>query len=187
MRVACLCCLVSVRREAGQRCSPSSMGGFGVLRPARRIHIQPRGRVLPNPPHRVKVPLRCGPDSRRAWPLWAFGSARGSPVGASRAASRADFSASASLPFRPASLPASSHAIFCAILRRRDTGFLVSLESRGASAEPVSSPSLRLAFSALSRASPAALFVQRAEALNAHDPTEIHFACQAQRYGHAPA
>ena len=40
----------SVRSRSGQPCSPFEAGALPVLRPARRIHIRLRGRVLCNPP-----------------------------------------------------------------------------------------------------------------------------------------
>ena len=40
----------SVRSWSGQPCSPFEAGALPVLRPARRIHIRLRGRVLCNPP-----------------------------------------------------------------------------------------------------------------------------------------
>ena len=48
-----LCCAglpSSVRLCFGQPCSPFEAGALPVLRPARRIHIRLRGRVLCNPP-----------------------------------------------------------------------------------------------------------------------------------------
>ena len=40
----------TVRSRSWQRCSPFEAGALPVLRPARRIHIRLRGRVLCNPP-----------------------------------------------------------------------------------------------------------------------------------------
>ena len=44
------CLPSSVRSRSGQPCSPFEAGALPVLRPARRIHIRLRGRVLCNPP-----------------------------------------------------------------------------------------------------------------------------------------
>ena len=49
----CLCCAglpSSVRARSGPPGSPFEAGALPVLRPARRIHIRLRGRVLCNPP-----------------------------------------------------------------------------------------------------------------------------------------
>jgi len=45
-----VCLPSSVRLCFGQPCSPFEAGALPVLRPARRIHIRLRGRVLCNPP-----------------------------------------------------------------------------------------------------------------------------------------
>ena len=50
----------NVRSRSGQRCSPFEAGALPVLRPARRIHIRLRGRVLCNPP-RLKGFLSARP------------------------------------------------------------------------------------------------------------------------------
>ena len=49
-RWCCVCLPSSVRLCFGQPCSPFEAGALPVLRPARRIHIRLRGRVLCNPP-----------------------------------------------------------------------------------------------------------------------------------------
>ena len=50
----------SVRSRSGQPCSPFEAGALPVLRPARRIHIRLRGRVLCNPPRLKGFRLASG-------------------------------------------------------------------------------------------------------------------------------
>ena len=48
----------TVRSRSWQRCSPFEAGALPVLRPARRIHIRLRGRVLCNPPRLLRPARR---------------------------------------------------------------------------------------------------------------------------------
>ena len=99
-----------VRLRSGQLCSPFEAGALPVLRPARRIHIRLRGRVLCNPPRLKGFRSAGGPDRDRAWhPLVEFVALR---------------VPSASLPFHTAMLPRLSLAIRVVMLRRRNTGSL---------------------------------------------------------------
>jgi len=62
----CACLLSNVRSRSGQPCSPFEAGALPVLRPARRIHIRLRGRVLCNPPRLKGFRSAGGPDRDRA-------------------------------------------------------------------------------------------------------------------------
>ncbi len=157
-----MCVLPVITRPLSmQPCSLCRMGDFAVLRPSRhslalglarynreprlrggyrRIHIQPRGRVLAKSPHPASVRSAKGIERGRPWPLRVFVVAQGAvPRGLSRLAVRGG---PVSFPFRAGPLPASSHAIPGAILGRRNTASVVSLGSRGAYAEPSPVPSL---------------------------------------------
>ena len=56
----------SVRLCFGQPCSPFEAGALPVLRPARRIHIRLRGRVLCNPPRLKGFRPAVGGEASRA-------------------------------------------------------------------------------------------------------------------------
>ncbi len=152
-----VCVLPDIARPLSmQPYSLCRMGDFAVLRPARRIHIQPRGRVLAKSPHPASVRSAKGIERGRPWPPRVFVVAQGEvPRGLSRLAVRGG---PVSFPFRAVTLPASSHAIPGAILGRRDTASVVSLGSRGAYAEPSPVPSLNS-----TRAHPAPLLTSSAE------------------------
>ena len=71
----CLVCLPSnMRSRSGQPCSLCRAVDLRVLRPARRIHIRRRGRVLHNSPPPASVRSAGGPDRDRAWHLWSSSS-----------------------------------------------------------------------------------------------------------------
>ena len=63
----------SVRLASPQRCSPFEAGALPVLRPARRIHIRLRGRVLCNPPRLKGFRPAVGGEASRAWHPQALG------------------------------------------------------------------------------------------------------------------
>ena len=94
-------CLVSpcaglpsnVRSRSGQPCSLCRAGDLRVLRPARRIHIRRRGRVLRNSPPPASVRSATDPNRGRAWHPREFGAVLGG---------------SASLPLPAPPLPSSS-------------------------------------------------------------------------------
>ena len=70
--VLCWCVRPSnVRSRSGQPCSPFEAGALPVLRPARRIHIRLRGRVLCNPPRLKGFRSAGGGEASRAWHLWS--------------------------------------------------------------------------------------------------------------------
>ena len=83
----------NVRSRSGQPCSLCRAGDLRVLRPARRIHIRRRGRVLRNSPPPASVRSAGGPDRDRAWHPREFGAVLGG---------------SASLPLPAPPLPSSS-------------------------------------------------------------------------------
>ena len=62
-----------VRLASPQRCSPFEAGALPVLRPARRIHIRLRGRVLCNPPRLKGFRPAVGGEASRAWHPQALG------------------------------------------------------------------------------------------------------------------
>ena len=62
-------CLPNVRSRKGQPCSLVSLGEMRVQRPARRILIRLRGRVLRISPQTNIGPLGCGPLRERVWHL----------------------------------------------------------------------------------------------------------------------
>ena len=63
-----------MRSRSGQPCSLCRAVDLRVLRPARRIHIRRRGRVLHNSPPPASVRSAGGPDRDRAWHLWSSSS-----------------------------------------------------------------------------------------------------------------
>ena len=98
----------SVRLCFGQPCSPFEAGALPVLRPARRIHIRRRGRVLCNPP-RLKGFRPASAQNKAAQCTlgsWANG-----------ACVRLSLRGKARL------LPRAASTVRSAILRRRDTAF----------------------------------------------------------------
>ena len=98
----------NVRLCFGQPCSPFEAGALPVLRPARRIHIRLRGRVLCNPP-RLKGFRPAAAQNKAALGIlgsWANG-----------ACVRLSLRGKARL------LPRAASTVRCAILRRRDTAF----------------------------------------------------------------
>jgi len=101
-----VCLPSSVRLCFGQPCSPFEAGALPVLRPARRIHIRLRGRVLCNPP-RLKG-FR---------PASALNKAAHGTLGswANGACVRLSLRGKARL------LPRAASTVRSAILRRRDT------------------------------------------------------------------
>ena len=107
--VDCLCYAglpSSVRLCFGQPCSPFEAGALPVLRPARRIHIRLRGRVLCNPP-RLKGFRPASAQNKAAHGTlgsWANG-----------ACVRLSLRGKARL------LPRAASTVRSAILRRRDT------------------------------------------------------------------
>ena len=95
-------CFVSVRAISPQRYSRSRAGGFGVLRPARRMHIRRRGRVLPNPRTPRSGSFRCRRRNRPRMARSGPGVASLAlipPYGRNRALSRAIRGRSASRGF----------------------------------------------------------------------------------------
>ena len=68
-----------MRSRSGQPCSLCRAVDLRVLRPARRIHIRRRGRVLHNSPPPASVRSAGGPDRDRAWHLWSSSSRDGVP------------------------------------------------------------------------------------------------------------
>ena len=110
-----------------------------VLRPARRIHIRRRGRVLRNSPPPASVRSANRPEP---WPRLA-------PSGVRRGARGLGLS-----PAPCASAPVVFAAIRAAMLRRRDTGFSPCDVSHRASDEPRRRMSLSSALAPSSLASP---------------------------------
>ena len=111
----------SVRLCFGQPCSPFEAGALPVLRPARRIHIRLRGRVLCNPPR-----------------LKGFRSAAAPTVTAHGTSGRVRRVAS-HLGLAPAPRdvsPGVFTALRAAMLRRRNTAFSPCDVYHRASAEP---------------------------------------------------
>ena len=98
----------SVRSRSGQPCSPFEAGALPVLRPARRIHIRLRGRVLCNPPRLNGFRSAAAPTVTAQCTIgnWANG-----------ACVRRSLRGKARL------LPRAASIVRSAILRRRDTGF----------------------------------------------------------------
>ena len=78
----------SVRLASPQRCSPFEAGALPVLRPARRIHIRLRGRVLCNPPRLKGFRPAVGDEASRAWHLWSSSSRSVAPRPRSRSPRR---------------------------------------------------------------------------------------------------
>ena len=103
------CCAglpVIVRLCFGQPCSPFEAGALPVLRPARRIHIRLRGRVLCNPP-RLKGFRPASAQNKAAHGTlgsWAN-----------------DACVRLSLRGKARLLPRAASTVRSAILRRRDT------------------------------------------------------------------
>ena len=110
-----------------------------VLRPARRIHIRRRGRVLRNSPPPASVRSANRPEP---WPRLA-------PSGVRRGARGLGLS-----PAPCAAAPVVFAAIRAAMLRRRDTGFSPCDVSHRASDEPRRCMSLSSAPAPSSLASP---------------------------------
>jgi len=77
-----------MRSRSGQPCSLCRAVDLRVLRPARRIHIRRRGRVLHNSPPPASVRSAGGPDRDRAWHLWSSSSLDGVPRPRSRSPRR---------------------------------------------------------------------------------------------------
>ena len=96
----------SVRLCFGQPCSPFEAGALPVLRPARRIHIRLRGRVLCNPPRLkgFRPALAQNKAAQCTLGSWANG-----------AYVRLSLRGKARL------LPRAASTVRSAILRRRDT------------------------------------------------------------------
>ena len=99
----------NVRSRSGQPCSPFEAGALPVLRPARRIHIRLRGRVLCNPPRLKGFRPAAAPTVTAHGTLgnWANG-----------ACVRLSLRGKARL------LPRAASIVRSAILRRRDTASL---------------------------------------------------------------
>ena len=95
-----------VRSRSGQPCSPFEAGALPVLRPARRIHIRLRGRVLCNPPRLKGFRSAAAPTVTALGTLgnWANG-----------ACVRLSLRGKARL------LPRAASTVRSAILRRRNT------------------------------------------------------------------
>ena len=104
--LACAGLPSSVRLCFGQPCSPFEAGALPVLRPARRIHIRLRGRVLCNPP-RLKGFRPASAQNKAAH--GTLGS------WANAACVRLSLRGKARL------LPRAASTVRSAILRRRDT------------------------------------------------------------------
>ena len=96
----------NVRSRSGQPCLPFEAGALPVLRPARRIHIRLRGRVLCNPPR-----------------LKGFRSAAAPTVTAHSTLGRWANGACVRLSLRGKArlLPRAASIVRSVILRRRDT------------------------------------------------------------------
>jgi len=108
--VLCWCVRPSnVRSRSGQPCSPFEAGALPVLRPARRIHIRLRGRVLCNPPRLKGFRSAAAPTVTALGTLgcWANG-----------ACVRLSLRGKARL------LPRVASTVRSAILRRRNTASL---------------------------------------------------------------
>ena len=97
----------NVRSRSGQPCSPFEAGALPVLRPARRIHIRLRGRVLCNPP-RLKG-FRSASAQNKAAQCTLGNWANGTCV-------------RLSLRGKARLLPRAASTVRSAILRRRNTG-----------------------------------------------------------------
>ena len=111
----------NVRLCFGQPCSPFEAGALPVLRPARRIHIRLRGRVLCNPP-RLKG-FRPASAQNKA--------AHGTSGRVRRVASHLGLA-----PAPRAVSPGVFTALRAAMLRRRNTAFSPCDVYHRASAEP---------------------------------------------------
>ena len=129
----------NVRSRLGQPCSLCRAGDLCVLRPARRIHIRRRGRVLHNSPPPASVRPAAAPTvtARGTLGSWANG-----------ACVRLSLRGKARL------LPRVASTVRSAILRRRNTAFSPCDVSHRASDEPRRRMSLRSALAPSSLASP---------------------------------
>ena len=104
-----LVCLPSCGFVSGNRARLARAANSGVLRPARRIHIRRRGRVLCNPP-RLKG-FRPASAQNKAAQCTLGSWANGTRV-------------RLSLRGKARLLPRAASTVRCAILRRRDTASL---------------------------------------------------------------
>ena len=111
----------NVRSRSGQPCSLCRAGDLCVLRPARRIHIRRRGRVLHNSPPPASVRSAAAPTV----------TAHGTSGRVRRAASRLGLA-----PAPRAVSPGVFTALRAAMLRRRNTAFSPCDVYHRASAEP---------------------------------------------------
>ena len=96
----------NVRSRSGQPCSPFEAGALPVLRPARRIHIRLRGRVLCNPPRLKGFRSAAAPTVTALGTLGSWAN---------------DACVRLSLRGKARLLPRAAPIVRSVILRRRDT------------------------------------------------------------------
>ena len=133
--------LSDVRSRSGQLCSLCPFADLSVHATARHTRVCLRVAVLLNSAKGASVRSAAAPIVTALATLVVFG-----PVTRDTARDRAS---SSSLPLVGVLLPRHPSSIRGAILRRRDTDFLVSLASRRVCREPQSAVSLSSSSSAL--------------------------------------